>query len=150
MKRALFTKEGFEKLQTEQKELIEKRKITVDHLRRAREMGDLSENGYYKAAKFELGQLDRRLRQVKFLLQTARIASVSGVDSVSIGCTVTVKSDSGETQYTIVGDYEANPLDNKLSAKSPMGNALIGKKPGETVAVTTPRGTIELVILSIS
>lgn len=145
-----FTKVGYENLKKEQQELLVKRKETVDHLRKAREMGDLSENGYYKAAKFELGNIDRRLRKLEEYIRYGKIIEVSTKNVVDIGCTVTLSVGKAEKTYAIVGKHESNPLEGKLSYASPLGRALMDKKAGDTVVVYAPQGKVEYKILAIS
>lgn len=89
---ALFTKEGFEKIKSDLKEAEEKRPEAVATLTKARNMGDLSENGFYKGARFELNDLDRKIRQLKHLVSEGRvIVTPTNNDVVQIGHTVTLK-----------------------------------------------------------
>lgn len=89
---ALFTKEGFEKLKSDLNEAEEKRPEVVATLTKARNMGDLSENGFYKGAKFELNDLDRKIRQLKHLISEGQVISTpTNNDVVQIGHTVTLK-----------------------------------------------------------
>lgn len=88
----LFTKEGFEKLKQDLKDAEEKRPEVVATLTKARNMGDLSENGFYKGAKFELNDLDRKIRQLKHLISEGRVINTpTNNDIVQIGHTVTLK-----------------------------------------------------------
>ncbi len=145
-----FTKEGYQQLKVEQQHLTEKRKETVEHLRKAREMGDLSENGYYKAAKFELGQIDRRLRKLVELIRYGTIVQSSQSDIVEIGSKVTVSEGETTRTFSIVGGHESNPLEHKISHVSPIGKALMGKKVGENVTIETPSGKVFYAIVSVS
>lgn len=146
----VFTKEGYEKLIKEQEVLLTKRKDVIETLKKAREMGDLSENGLYKAAKFELGNTDRRLRKIKYMISMAMIADKKFTDIVGIGSEVFIESNDIQYSYTIVGDYEADPRNKKISQYSPMGKALIGRKVGEKISFETPSGKQEYTILKIS
>lgn len=88
----LFTKKGFEKLKKDLKEAEEKRPIAVDALVRARAMGDLSENGFYKGARFELNDLDRKIRHLRHLIKEGQIIQKpTNNDFVQIGHTVTLR-----------------------------------------------------------
>lgn len=149
-KRILFTQEGYNKLLQEKEELTQSRKAAVEDLAKARAMGDLSENGYYKSARFKLSSVDRRLRELTYLIRYAEIKETTLSDTIDIGSTVIVQLDTIEKTYNIVGGYESNPSEGKISHISPLGKALLGKKKGETVHITTPSGTSVYTILSIS
>ncbi len=89
---ALFTKKGFEKLKSDLNEAEEKRPEVVATLTKARNMGDLSENGFYKGAKFELNDLDRKIRQLRHLVSEGQVISTpTNNDVVQIGHTVTLR-----------------------------------------------------------
>lgn len=145
-----FTQEGFEKIQQEQKELIAARPEAVEHLRKAREMGDLSENGYYKASRQKLNSIDARLRRIDFLLKYGVIVSSAQSGSVDIGSTVVLDDGKREVTYTIVGSEESNPSLGTISHRSPLGRSLLGKKTGETVVLHVPAGEIIYSIRKIS
>lgn len=148
IKRIPVTKEGYDKLQKELLQLQKNRPQAVKNLAEARAMGDLSENGLYTAAKSRLRSIDSQIFRAEIQIKLADI--IEGSDGkVSIGSIVTVESDSGKTIFNIVGDYEANPVEKKISQHSPLGRALIGKKVGETAQFEAPKGTISYKILSI-
>ena len=126
-----------------------KRPAAVTDLAKARNMGDLSENGYYKAARFKLSDIDRRLRQLKHMLRYAKIAEKSQSSVVEVGSTVIVTDGSTEKTYHIVGGHESNPKEQKLSHYSPIGKALLGKKAGDTITISIPAGDITLTIKTI-
>lgn len=140
MANIFFTKQGFEKVKKEYEELIEKRKDAVSTLKRAREMGDLSENGLYKAAKFELGNIDRNIRRVKFFLSKGKIAQDSQRGIIGIGSKIIVNDGTREREFNIVGDYESDPTENKISSNSPLGKALMNKKEEDVFEIETPAG----------
>lgn len=145
-----FTKEGFDTLKQELDTVRLSRKDAVADLKKAREMGDLSENGYYKAAKFKLGDIDRRIRFLTHLLKTATVPQVVIKDTVDIGCSVRV-TDGKETKvYAIVGGYESNPLEGKLSIISPIGRAMKGRKKGETFVFESPTGKKQFTIVDLN
>ncbi len=149
IKRIPVTKEGFEKLQKELLQLQKDRPQAVKNLADARGMGDLSENGLYTAAKSRLRSIDAQIFRTEIQIKLADI--IEGSDGkVSIGSIVTVESDTGKTVFNIVGDYEANPTEKKISQHSPLGRALMGKKVGETAQFEAPKGTISYKILSIN
>lgn len=139
-KQILFTKEGYEDLKKEYQELLNSRKPAVEDLKKAREMGDLSENGYYKAAKFKLSSIDYNLRRLNRLLKSAAIVENTKKDVVDIGSKVTLKTDNKNVEYLIVGGYESDPSKGKISHLSPLGKELIGKKANDIITITTPSG----------
>ena len=110
-----FTKEGYEKVLKELEELAEKRKPAVENLRLAREMGDLSENGYYKAARQTLSGIDARIRYLTILKRTGRITAVINNGKVNLGNKVVVKNGETESTLEIVDIAEADPSKNKIS-----------------------------------
>lgn len=149
IKRIPVTKEGFEKLREELLQLQKDRPQAVKNLADARGMGDLSENGLYTAAKSRLRSIDSQIFRTEIQIKLADI--IEGSDgTVSIGSVVTVESDTGKTVFNIVGDYEANPTEKKISQHSPLGRALMGKKVGEMAQFEAPKGTISYKILSIN
>ena len=112
--------------------------------------GDLSENSEYDAAKDEQSHVEDRIAQVEEMLKYAQVVDADSVDpnEVSVGKTITyteVGTDDPET-YTIVGSDESDPLNGKISNDSPIAQALLGKKKGETVSITTPGGQFDVVI----
>jgi len=136
----LFTQEGIDKVKEDQALFKERRKVVITSLQRAREMGDLSENGLYKSAKQEQGYVDSQLRRFEYLLKHAHIVEHMDKDIVQIGATVTVDDGIKERVYTIVGGFESNPTEGKISHHSPIGKALSGKKVGDNVEITIPSG----------
>lgn len=144
-----FTKEGFEKIQKEFKELKDRRPKAVDELQRARELGDLSENGAYKAARFELSTIDAKIRRIERQLRTAKVFTPKTDGTIGIGNKVKLLKDGKEIKYSIVGDFEADPSQGKISANSPIGRALFGKKTNESTTVSTPGGLVYYSILSV-
>lgn len=146
-----MTAEGKEKLQAELKNLkLVKRLEVIERIKVARSFGDLSENSEYDAAKDEQSHLEDRIAQVEEMLKYAQVVDAESVDpnEVSVGKTITyteVGTDDPET-YTIVGSDESDPLNGKISNDSPIAQALLGKKKGETVSITTPGGKFDVVI----
>lgn len=146
-----MTAEGKKKLEAELKDLkLVKRPEVINRIKVARSFGDLSENSEYDAAKDEQSHLEDRIAQVEEMLKYAQVVDADSVDpnEVSIGKTVTyteVGEDDPET-YTIVGSDESDPLNGKISNDSPIAQALLGKKKGETVSITTPGGKFDVVI----
>lgn len=146
-----MTAEGKAKLEAELKDLkLVKRPEVIQRIKVARSFGDLSENSEYDAAKDEQSHVEDRIAQVEEMLKYAQVVDAESVDpdEVSVGKTITyteVGEDDPET-YTIVGSDESDPLNGKISNDSPIAKALLGKKKGETVSITTPGGTFDVVI----
>jgi transcription elongation factor GreA len=140
LKKFLFTKARLEELEKEKQQLVIDREKTVLELSDARAMGDLSENGYYKAARQKLSSTDRRIRQVEIFLLNAQIISGSRNDIVSLGSKVRVDISGKEREFMIVGEEEANPSAGKISNRSPIGRALLGKKKGDSIEIEAPGG----------
>ena len=153
-KQIVLTPEGYEKLQEELEYLkVVKRKEITEKIKEAKSFGDLSENSEYDAAKEAQANMEQRVVEIENILKKATIINGSDTpdDVVSI-CSV-VKVYAGdiddEEEYTIVGSTESDPLNNKISNESPIGQALLGRKIGETVDVETPTGTVQFKILEI-
>ncbi len=154
MKEVILTSEGYEKLKQEIEYLSnDKRREVADRIRVAREFGDIAENSEYDDAKNEQALLEHRIAQLEERLRNARVISKKEISSdvVSIGSRVRLRDvDAKETvEYHIVGSAEANPSENKLSNESPVGRAIMGRKKGEVVEVTAPRGALKFKILEI-
>lgn len=152
MKKIQLTQEGFNNLQDELNDLqTNTRPATVEKLQKARSMGDLKENNAYQSAKEELGELDGRIMEVQYILNNAEIITTSTSDlTVTLGKKLTVDINGLQKAISIVGEFESDPMNGKISATSPIGIALLNKKVGETVPVITPGGTVPYHILSIS
>ncbi len=155
MKEVILTSEGYEKLKQEIEYLSnDKRREVADRIRVAREFGDIAENSEYDDAKNEQALLEHRIAQLEERLRNARVISKKEISSdvVSIGSRVRLRDvDAKETiEYHIVGSAEANPSENKLSNESPVGRAIMGRKKGEVVEVTAPRGALKFKILDIA
>ena len=147
-KRINFIKQGLDKLKQELAQIQETRPAAVKELSRAREMGDLSENGLYHAAKARLRSMDSRINRIIHMIKVADVQEAPK-NTVGIGSKVVVEQDGEKFTYSIVGDYEAKPFEKKISANSPIGRALVSKKTGETAVFETPKGKISLKILEI-
>ena len=145
-----FTQAGYDQLSVRRAELLAKREIVLVSLQRAREMGDLSENGAYTSAKFELGNVDRELRRLEFNLKYGKVVEITHTDKVGFGSKVTVELLGKEYTYTLVGSEESDPKKGMLSLESPIGIALMGKKVGEKVLVVMPDRQIEYLVKKIS
>ena len=155
MERVPITLEGLKNLEDELQRLkaVERPRI-IAAISEARGHGDLSENAEYHAAKEQQGLNEARVAEIEDKINRAEVIDISRMsgDTIKFGATVTLSDeDSGDkVTYTIVGDTEANLRDRKISISSPIGRALIGKSKGESVDVTTPKGTRTFEVLKVS
>lgn len=144
-----LTTDGKLELENELAMLKNKRGDIAEKIANARDYGDLSENAEYDAAREEQGQLETRIAEIEEILMNIEIiepAKANGI--VAVGSTVDLKNGKTVT-YQIVGPVEADPLEGKISNESPIGAALIGKKTGEKVTITTPKGDTTYTIVAI-
>lgn len=148
MKSIRFTKNGLFKLQNDYTLLLKSRPAAVLDLKKAREMGDLSENGYYKASRAKLSSIDHRLLQIKSMLKHAVIVD-NKTDAIGIGNTVVLLNDEKKLTYQIVGDLETNPSEGKISLLSPLGKLLEGKKEGQQIVFHAISGTKTYLIMRV-
>lgn len=140
-------KEELEHLKTDAREDLARR------LRIAIQQGDLSENADYTAAKEEQGFLEGRILELEATLKNAQIIDEIKVNKnvVGIGSHITIKEDGyPEETYFMVGPKEADPVNGRISHKSPIGEALIGHKKGDVVKIETPDGIIKMTIVEIN
>jgi len=150
----LVTPEGMEKLQKELAYLTDvRRREVADRIRQAREFGDISENSEYDDAKNEQGLLERRIGELQRRIRNVRVVDPSEAeeDAVDLGTTVTLRvvGKGQERTFQIVGANESDPTSGKLSHASPVGRAVLKKKVGEKVTVSTPRGATEYEIVNV-
>ncbi|MCI7240275.1 transcription elongation factor GreA [Aerococcus suis] len=149
-----MTQEGLEKIEKELDELkVVKRKEIVERIKIARSYGDLSENSEYEAAKDEQAFVEGQIAKLENVIRYAEIINPEDyeADEVSLGRKVTFQElpDGDEEEYSIVGKAEADPLEGKISNESPIAKALIGKREGDEVDITTPGGTMKVKIVKV-
>jgi len=152
-KKIYLTKKGLEDLQKEYDDMVQKRRPeVVERLSAAREMGDLSENAEYTAAREELSFIDGRIEELEGILKEVEIISDGNhkTQAVDLGSLVVVKIGEKNETFTVVGEWEADPIEKKISHESPLGKALIGKAVGDEVHVEAPAGTMTYKIVSIN
>jgi transcription elongation factor GreA len=151
MKKTQLTKEGFEKLKKEYDELVQvKKPYAIERLGKARSMGDLSENSEYSAAKEELAFVEGRILEIEEILKIVEVVeNHNGGNSVEIGSSVIVELNGTKELFQIVGEFEADPMNKKLSHTSPIGKALLTKKVGDWIEVEVPAGKIKYKIVEI-
>lgn len=144
-----LTKEKFISLQKEKDDLLVERVATIEQVQKAREMGDLSENGLYKASKSRLNHIDSMLYRINELLKYGKVIESVQSDVVQVGNTVTFANAQITRTVMIVSKFEANPAEAKISVESPIGKALLKKRVGDAMIIETPKGSIEYIIKEI-
>ena len=150
LQKVLVTREGLTELKKEHDELVQsKRPEAVTRLANARGQGDLTENSEYTAAKQDLAFIDGRIAELEQVLHEAKVVSSHSRKKVDVGCKVTLTIKGKKETFTIVGEWEADPAQKKISHSSPLGQALMGKKPGDHVEVEAPAGKILYKIVHI-
>lgn len=146
-----LTKAGLTELKQELAELVEgKRPQAINRVARARDFGDLTENSEYQVAREELALIEGRIEELQELVKRAVVIRENQHrQTVDLGCTVTVVTNGQAHQFNIVGEWEADPANQKISAQSPLGKALVGKRVGETVEFEAPAGKVVYTIKKI-
>lgn len=152
MEQKTYTQAGYDALKKELAEINEKIEENKKDISTARSYGDLSENSEYDEAKQEQGKLHTRKAELEEMIANAKILDESQIDQkkISVGSIVLVNSVRGEKTYHIVGSYEADPVNGKISDASPIGLALIGASEGDTVVANTAKGSMELQVLKVT
>ncbi len=153
-KKIYLTKEGVAELKKELEELVKvKRPEILERVAQARNLGDLSENAEYTAAREELVFIDGRIDELEELLKEVILiqenASQGDNSTVKLGSTVTLNQGGKKDIYTVVGEWEADPIEKKISHQSPLGKALIGKNVGDTVEVEALAGKIFYTVVTV-
>lgn len=149
--RVQLTQAGLDELNAELTKLKDKEPAAVDRVTKAREFGDLSENSEYHASREDLAFIQGRIEELEDMVARSQVVKVSKNNGhVDIGCQVTVHADGKEHTFTIVGEFEADPLKQKISHDSPLGKALMGRKVGETVEFEAPVGKVMYAIKRIN
>ena len=148
-----LTQEKFEELERELENLkTTRRKEIAESLEYARSLGDLSENAEYQEARELQAATEERIQTLENLLKSAQIvSSPKKTGTVSLGVTVILQKEGekDKRQYKVVGSEEANIHDRKISHLSPLGEAVMGKKKGESFTFDTPGGQVEYKILDV-
>ena len=151
-KEIYLTEKGLNELKEELNELKNvKRPENIQALKEARALGDLSENAEYDAARNEQAVIESRIQELEVMLENAVVITEVKTDTVGLGTKVTIKFiDNNDTDtYDIVGNKKADPFNNKISNESPIAAAIMGKKVGETVEVSSPDGVYSVKIVAI-
>lgn len=154
-KKVFVTKEGLAELKHELEELNKVRRPHVlERVSQARSMGDLAENSEYTAAREELSLIDGRIEELSEIIKRADLISEkrggSGKSTVQLGSAITLSINGKKEEFSLVGEWEADPREKKISHESPLGKALIGKSIGEKVEVEAPAGKVVYTIVGIN
>jgi transcription elongation factor GreA len=146
-----LTQEGLDKLKKELEYLKKQGRIEMaEQLKEAISFGDLSENAAYDEAKENQAMMEGKILDLERLISSARVIKEGENKGwVQIGSKVTIKDGDDEDEYSIVGEEEANPIQKRISFKSPLGQALLNKPKGATVEIKTVKGTTKYKILKI-
>mgnify|MGYP001066250096 CR=1 FL=1 len=149
---SFLTREGYLKLQEELEYLrTVRRQEVAQRLHEAMEGGELIEDAEYEAAKNEQAFVEGRIQELEMLLANARvIEETNHADLVTLGATVTIEEEGAEPEvYTIVGPAEANPRNGRISNESPLGRALLDRRPGDVVRVDAPGGSFTVRVVKV-
>jgi transcription elongation factor GreA len=154
MSTTYLTQDGLEKLQAELEDLKKhQRPEMILRLEAAKALGDLSENAEYHDAKDAIAFIEGHIREVEMKLNDYQIiqdaSNIKAGGTVGIGSTVEVEVKGKEKTYQIVGFSEADPAGGRISNESPLGNAFLGHKKGDTVTVQTPGGDVDYTIVQV-
>lgn len=150
-----MTKAGFDTLSAELENLKKvQRPAVIEAIAEARAHGDLSENAEYHAAREQQSFIEGRIEELEAVISRAQVidpSTLSG-DTIKFGATVTIVDEDTDEEKTfqIVGDYDADSEEGRISISAPIARALIGKSEGDSVEVTTPKGKVFYEILSVS
>lgn len=145
-----ITDEGKKELEAELAELVGRRGAIADKIAEARDFGDLSENAEYDSAREEQGLVESRVAEIEDILLNAELIKAVKSSKVILGSKVELKNGKKTTAYSVVGPVEADPLEGKISNESPLGEALMGKKVGDSATVNTQKGEVTYEIVAIN
>ncbi len=153
-KKVIMTYDGYKALEAQLQDLkVNRRKQVAEKLKEARGQGDLSENAEYDAAKEEQAEIESKIVELENKLKNAEIIDDDKIskDRVTLGCRVKILDieEDEELEYTIVGSTESDPVKNKISNESPVGEALIGRQEGDEILVSIQGETIKYKLLEI-
>ena len=154
MNKIPLTKEGEKKLREELNKLKLERPKIIKAIAEAREHGDLKENAEYHAAREQQGLIEAKIKYIEYKLGNSEIiesSNQSNKGQVTFGCSVELLNIGNNTKiiYTIVGEDDSDSLQNKISFDSPIGKGLIGKKIGDNVLISVPKGDLNFKIVGI-
>lgn len=150
--RVFVTPEGLEKLKKEYQDSVKvKRQAIARRIQNALELGDITENAEYSAARDEQARIEGRILELEDILKNAEVVERKKSSScVDFGSKVRVHLEGQDQEFHIVGATEADPNEGKISHESPLGRALLGKKVGDSVEIEAPIGRLVYKVLHIS
>ncbi len=151
----MYTKQGYQDLVDELKFLkLTRREEIKEQIAIARGFGDLSENAEYDEARNEQAKVEARITELEALIENAEVIDESNMDTrtISLGSLVTLHDEDydEEITYSIVGSNQADPLERMISDQSPIGRALMGKRPGDRVTVLAPAGELHFLVKEVA
>lgn len=126
-----------------------KRKEVAESLEYAKQLGDLSENAEYHEARDAQAIIEDRIAKLEELLKNASIVKTDHSGTVNVGSQVVVEKDNKKFEYTIVGSEESDVISNKISMRSPFGQAILGKKKGDTFTFKAPSGELTYTVKEV-
>lgn len=145
-----ITQAGLDKLKTELHKLeTVDRPLMLEKLHRARSMGDLSENSAYTSAREEQGVVEGRMLEIRHILKNSVVVGNTGNGTIQLGSKLKVHINGQQDTIEIVGEFESDPMNKKLSANSPIGKALLGREVGDEIEIIIPSGKIIYKILEV-
>lgn len=150
MDQIIITPEGLEKLKKELAERLERRKVIAEKINYAKNLGDLSENFEYQEAKEDQSFNETRVMELEDMIHRAVVSTQQQSGIINIGSTIEASLEGAKKNFQIVSFNEADPANGKVSNESPLGQAFLGKKVGDEVTVTTPKGTVVYKIVTVS
>jgi transcription elongation factor GreA len=147
-----LTKEGIAELEAELAVLIAERGPVAERIKTAREFGDLAENAEYQTARQEQERNENRISEIEHILHNTEVIKMTKAGGqVRLGSRVELKGKDGKKkQFQVVGTVEADPLEGKISDESPLGQAVIGKKEGDSVEIVTPAETTNYIVAKVA
>lgn len=153
-RQVILTPAGLQRIEDELRHLqTVRRQEVAENIRQAKDLGDVAENPEYETAKMEQAFLEGRISELKNILKSAIVVEQDDVrtDVVGIGSVVKVRDldERDEWEFTMVGSYEADPEEDRISNESPIGEALFGAKVGDVVNVKVPAGTARYEVVAI-
>lgn len=145
------TREGLEKMKQELEELRNVRRPEIsERIAKAKELGDLSENAEYHEAKEAMGWLEGRIMEIQDFIVNAQVVEPKGGEEITVGCRVVCETKGKERTYHLVGSNESDPAAGRISDQSPLGQALLGRRKGESFEFDAPSGPVTYTVKDIT